>query len=202
MTLGASPDVKEEGDSDDEGDIRMSDDEDEKMDRGSSPASLTPLEANGDSLKRKRELDREADGGPMEGSRTPTKRLKSHSPPPPPPPPPPADVSGDASAATSPRDALEHDDGAFASKTMADVLASAQQDTGDDADVTLDDTNVGTSEPNGHPDAIANDLHTSFPSAQRLPHGPNEPDPENRIDQDYEGRRTCGLKHSIETGAG
>jgi SRI (Set2 Rpb1 interacting) domain len=139
MNLDASPDVKNEGRSDDD-DVKMSDDEDEKQ------TPLTPSAAmNGEGLKRKRdEDDIKADS---EISKSPAKRMKSESPPPPPPPPaPPVGTPPMQCEDVSPAEieSALHADTSFAEKSMADVLAEAQQDSGDGydgADTSMQDAN-------------------------------------------------------------
>lgn len=111
----------------------MSDDEDDKenlVDKKSPP--LTPI-IDGDNLKRKRDVsDPQIKEEPI-GSESPNKKLKSHSPPPPPPPPPapPLETPTD-SVHDSPTDFHAEQETRFKSKTMADVLASAQQDEEED----------------------------------------------------------------------
>jgi len=84
------PCVKKEAESDDEQDMAMSEEEDEKPKRESA-TPVTPMDQLliSEGLKRKRGID----GNPSftekgEEETTPSKRLKSESPPPPPPPPP------------------------------------------------------------------------------------------------------------------
>jgi hypothetical protein len=144
LNLDASPDVKREGQSDDE-DVKMSEDEDEKP----SPPTPSATGLNGDGLKRKREDDDEEDvKAESDVSKSPAKRIKSESPPPPPPPPePPADTPPIQSADVSPTELSNHlhADTSFADKSMADVLAEAQQDScdcDDDADVSMQDANA------------------------------------------------------------
>jgi len=103
---------------------------------------------NGDSLKRKREEDDEEQVEVhSDVSKSPAKQMKSESPPPPPPPPgPPADTPPAQSEEVSPSDVENHlhADTSFAEKSMADVLAEAQQDSGDGdeaADVSMEDAN-------------------------------------------------------------
>lgn len=142
LNLDASPDVKKEEQSDDE-DVQMSDDDDEK-----ATPSFPPAGTNGDCLKRKRE---EADEDDVkidsDMSKSPSKRMKSESPPPPPPPPePPVDTPPVQSENASPAEITNHlhADTSFAQKSMADVLAEAQQDPGDgdgEADTSMQDAN-------------------------------------------------------------
>jgi SRI (Set2 Rpb1 interacting) domain len=142
LNLDASPDVKTEGRSDDD-DVKMSDDEDEKQTPPTPPAAM-----NGEGLKRKRDEDDEddikADG---EISKSPAKRMRSESPPPPPPPPaPPVDTPPMQCEDMSPAEieSALHADTSFAEKSMADVLAEAQQDSGDGddgADTSMQDAN-------------------------------------------------------------
>lgn len=87
---GDGVDVKKEDESDGDGDIKMSDDELDKLDeKGSSPISESV--GHMDSSKRKREADenqdKQVDGKSARGDASPTKRLRSSTPPPPPPPP-------------------------------------------------------------------------------------------------------------------
>jgi SRI (Set2 Rpb1 interacting) domain len=103
---------------------------------------------NGDGLKRKRdENEEEQVEVDSDVSRSPAKRMKSESPPPPPPPPgPPADTPPAQSEELSPSEIENslHADTSFAEKSMADVLAEAQQDSGDGddaADVSMEDAN-------------------------------------------------------------
>ncbi|KAL9107620.1 MAG: hypothetical protein Q9227_007523 [Pyrenula ochraceoflavens] len=133
----ASPVLKKELESDDE-DIKMSDDEDEEIlaEKKSSPE--TPS-LDGDNLKRKRE---EIEVKPLsEPDTSPSKKLKSHSPPPPPPPPPPGPPAESpvASVETSRMEVHPKLRTGFATKSMADVLAQAQQDsfTPEDEDVPM-----------------------------------------------------------------
>lgn len=140
LNLDASPDMKKEGNSDDD-DVKMSDDEDEK------PSPPTPSAGmNGDGLKRKRDQDDEEDiKADVDITQSPAKRMKSESPPPPPPPPePPVDTPPMQSEDASPSDTENHlhADTSFAEKSMADVLAEAQQDSCDDAaDTSMEDAN-------------------------------------------------------------
>ena len=135
LNLDASPDLKTDGHSDDE-DVKMSEDEDE------TPTPPTPSAGmNGDGLKRKREEDDEVDvKTDSDASKSPAKRVKSNSPlpPPPPPPEPPVDSPPMQSDGWSPADVAKalHADTSFADKSMADVLAEAQQDSGDGDDLT------------------------------------------------------------------
>jgi hypothetical protein len=144
LNLDASPDFKQEDHSDDE-DVKMSEDEEEKP----SPPTPSANECHGDKLKRKREEDDDEDVKMNnELSKSPAKRVKSESPPPPPPPPaPPVDTPPMQSEEASPDDGPKHlhADTSFAGKSMADVLAEAQQDTGDaddDADTSMQDANA------------------------------------------------------------
>lgn len=135
--LDASPDldddVKKEDESDDE-DVKMSDDED-------SP-SLKQEATNGDtSLKRKRSSPYIKDED-EDFTKSPFKRpnlSETESPPPPPPPPappaetPPQDMATpEPQEAGMPEDTDIHADTSFKSKSMADVLAEAQADTGEE----------------------------------------------------------------------
>jgi [histone H3]-lysine36 N-trimethyltransferase len=104
---------------------------------------------DGDGLKRKRGRDDEEEIEiESNASKSPAKRMKSESPPPPPPPPPgpPADTPPAQSEEVSPSEMENHlhADTSFAEKSMADVLAEAQQDSGDGddpADVSMEDAN-------------------------------------------------------------
>ena len=120
-----SPGVKKEEDSDDE-DLKMSDVEDNDdtpADKKSSPE--TPS-LNGDILKRKRGG---TDSNTLdEPDTSPSKKFKSHSPPPPPPPPGPPAETPTNSVSASPMELQQEAQTGFATKSMADVLASAQQD--------------------------------------------------------------------------
>jgi [histone H3]-lysine36 N-trimethyltransferase len=178
LNLDASPDMKREGNSEDD-DVKMSEDEEEK------PTPPSPsIGTNGDGLKRKREEDDEEDlKAEIDITKSPAKRMKSESPPPPPPPPgPPVDTPPMQSEDASPTETDEHlhADTSFAEKSMADVLAQAQQDScdGDDgADVSMQDANHNFA--NGVKDA-KDSLHFSdvvehglrSPSEQQNGHSP------------------------------
>ena len=142
LNLDASPDIKREGDSNDE-DVKMSEDEDDEP----TPPSPSANVLNGDGLKRKRDEDDEDDvKADSDISKSPAKRIKSESPPPPPPEPP-VDTPPMQSEDVSPVEMSNqlHADTSFAEKSMADVLAEAQQDSGDGgdhADVSMDDANA------------------------------------------------------------
>ena len=148
QNLDASPDVdvKKENESDDE-DVKMSEDEPDE-DEKPTPASPSTDMQNGDTLKRKRSRSagRHAKGED-DLTKSPLKKLNLDSPPPPPPPPPappmetPDGTPGQSEDA-SPAETRLHADTSFKSKSMADVLAEAQQDTGDDADVSMEDPNT------------------------------------------------------------
>jgi hypothetical protein len=112
----------------------------------SPPTSLAATNGNG----HKRGSDEDAEEGNKarsDGSESPAKRSKSESPPPPPPPPgPPVDTPPMQSEGASPSETTNrlHADTSFAEKTMADVLAEAQQDPGDGddlGDLSLQDAN-------------------------------------------------------------
>ena len=135
--LDASPDaddeVKKEDESDDE-DVKMSDDEE-------SPSPKREG-TNGDiSLKRKRPSPDIKDDD-EDFTKSPFKKpnlSETESPPPPPPPPaPPAETPPHDMATPEPPDADMpeetdiHADTSFKSKSMADVLAEAQADTGEE----------------------------------------------------------------------
>ena len=148
QNLDASPDVdvKKEDGSDDE-DIKMSEDEREE-DVKPMPADLSIDVQNGDSLKRKRSRSESRDVKDEDDlTKSPLKKLNLDSPPPPPPPPPappmetPDGTPGQSEGA-SPAEMSLHADTSFKSKSMADVLAEAQQDTGDDADMSIEDANT------------------------------------------------------------
>ena len=99
-------DVKEEGESDGDQDMAMSDDDEDVKRKLESATPVTPsdqlLQAEG--LKRKRAKDEGPDSMKIEHSEaTPSKRHKSESPPPPPPPPPPADETPPDSTSYSQR---------------------------------------------------------------------------------------------------
>ena len=125
----------------DDNDVRMSDGDYEK-ETPDTPC-IPPDNIEGDSLKRKR-ADNEPANEQVDGdilaidSQSPAKRIKSQSPPPPPPPPaPPSEsapmpVENDSLAASPPENGASqlHADTSFADKSMADVLAKAQQDCG------------------------------------------------------------------------
>ncbi|KAL9624020.1 MAG: hypothetical protein Q9160_001773 [Pyrenula sp. 1 TL-2023] len=146
-----SPDVKKEEESDEE-DVKMSDDEDENENIGEHKSSpLTPT-LNGDSLKRKRGEDKLEIKQAPDGSESPSKKLKSHSPPPPPPPPPgpPVETPTD-STHDSPMDMHLNQDTRFKSKSMAVVLASAQQDC-DEEDTPMGDIKAEEAEEHAHLD--------------------------------------------------
>jgi SRI (Set2 Rpb1 interacting) domain len=103
---------------------------------------------NGDSLKRKRnEANEEQVVVDSDVSKSPVKRMKSESPPPPPPPPGPPIDTPPTQAEEMSLNVVEnhlHADTSFAEKSMADVLAEAQQDSGDGddaADVSMEDAN-------------------------------------------------------------
>ena len=145
QNLDASPevDVKNEDGSDDE-DIKMSEDEREE---DVEPMTTMDMQ-NGDSLKRKRSRSEGQDVKDEDDlTKSPLKKLNLDSPPPPPPPPPappmetPDGTPGQSEDA-SPAEMNLHADTSFKSKSMADVLAEAQQDTGDDADMSIDDANT------------------------------------------------------------
>lgn len=145
--LDASPDmeVTEHAETDEE-DVRMSEvepDEDEKA----TPDSPTLPVHNNDVLKRKRPASEDhEDKVEDELTKSPLKKLNLDSPtPPPPPPPPPMETTNGTpgqSADASPEDTSLHADTSFKSKSMADVLAEAQQDSGDDADVSMLEANT------------------------------------------------------------
>lgn len=159
LNLDASPDTKKEGQSDDE-DVKMSDDDEEKT------TPRTPLAGmNEDGLKRKRaveedEAEEEAEDNDddikaeSDMSKSPAKRIKSESPPPPPPPPePPIDtpppIKSEERAAVQMANHQLHADTSFAEKSMADVLAEAQQDGGDgdeSVDNSMPDVSPGSSD--------------------------------------------------------
>ena len=161
--LDLSPDAKKDEDdttmlSDVEDDVKMSDDEDgdADLDKTSSPTSP-------DTLKRKREAgdndeETSAENGVFATPASPSKRLRSQSidpstsdvvpPPPAPPPPPPMTPDDTQQDDVVEENGLTHDhedEGtAFAGKSMADVLASAQQDAEDDVDALMEvETNAG-----------------------------------------------------------
>lgn len=148
--VDASPavDVKKEDDSDDE-DVKMSEDEPDEDEKPSFASPLTEMQS-GETMKRKRSCSADRDTKDEDDlTKSPLKKLNLDSPPPPPPPPPPAppmetpdDTPGQSEDA-SPAGMGLHADTSFKSKSMADVLAEAQQDPGDDADVSMEDT--GTS---------------------------------------------------------
>ncbi len=106
--------------------------------RSNSPPTSLVI-TNGNSHKRGRDEDQEDDNKfNRDASKSPAKRLKSESPlPPPPPPGPPVDTPPMQSEDASPSDTMNqlHADTSFAEKSMADVLAEAQQDPGDSDDV-------------------------------------------------------------------
>lgn len=169
LNLDASPDIKGEGESDEE-DVKMSEDEDEK------PTPPTPSAGtNGDGLKRKREEDDEEDvKADSDMSKSPVKRIKSESPPPPPPPPqPPAESPPTQSEDASPPETTNHlyADTSFAEKSMADVLAEAQQDPGDGddgAEISMQEAN----------DTFANPSKENKDSphlSDTIEHGPRSP---------------------------
>jgi [histone H3]-lysine36 N-trimethyltransferase len=147
QNLDASPevDVNKEDGSDGE-DIKMSEDEREG-DVKLMPADLSIDAQNSDSLKRKRSRSEGRDVKDEDGlAKSPLKKLNLDSPPPPPPPPPapPMETPDDTprqSEGASPAEVSLHADTSFKSKSMADVLAEAQQDTGYDADMSIEDTN-------------------------------------------------------------
>lgn len=207
--LDASPDLKKEPDTDDDGDVKMSDDEEDKFEEDSSPLDPGDNGTNGDNLKRKRELDdREGMTEDGDGSQSPNKKVKSQTPPPPPPPPP-AEMSADASADTSPREGIfEREEGAFSHKTMADVLASAQQDTGDDADTTMGEPKT---EFNGVSSSFAGKRERSTASGCDTPNPPMKRSPSNSPNEDlkegsefeYEQQgHDSRMNMGIETSAG
>ena len=143
-TLEASPemDVPKEHGSDDE-DVKMSEDEPDEDEQPGSASPLTEMRS-GDTLKRKR--SRSLDGDTKEEddvTKSPLKKLNLDSPPPPPPPPPappvetPDGTPGQSEDA-SPAERSLGGGTSFTSKSMADVLAEAQQDPGDDADVPME----------------------------------------------------------------
>jgi hypothetical protein len=146
--LDNSPDrdVKREDESDDE-DVKMSEDEPDE-DEKPTPASPSMDMQNGDTLKRKRSRSEDRDVKDEDDlTKSPLKKLNLDSPPPPPPPPPappmetPDSTPGQSEDA-SPAETSLHADTSFKSKSMADVLAEAQQDTGEDADVSMEDANT------------------------------------------------------------
>lgn len=149
LNLDASPDieVKKEDGTDDE-DVKMSEDEVE----GEKPSPPTPANGtNGDTLKRKRSHDEDIDmKDENDESKSPMKRLKSHSPPPPPPPPPAPPSDGTPAESVEASPTVEgvhlHSDTSFKSKTMADVLAEAQQDTAEEGDVPMEEETNGNGE--------------------------------------------------------
>jgi [histone H3]-lysine36 N-trimethyltransferase len=144
----ASPDmdVKKEDESDDE-DVKMSEDEPEEAEKPAS-ASSSPNIPNGDTLKRKRSRSEDRDVKEEDDlTKSPLKKLNLDSPPPPPPPPPAPpietpDGTPRQSEDASPAEVSLHADTSFKSKSMADVLAEAQQDNGDEADVPMEDANT------------------------------------------------------------
>lgn len=146
-TVDGSPDleVKKEDDSEDE-DVKMS--EDEPDEEKATPASPVPQMQNGDILKRKRSRSEDSNINDDDDlTKSPLKKLNLDSPPPPPPPPPappvdtPNGTPGESEDA-SPAEISLYADTSFKSKSMADVLAEAQQDTGDDADMSMEDANT------------------------------------------------------------
>ena len=123
------------------------DEEDTMLDKPSSPTSPA------DTLKRKREdgtsplIDTQNGAAALHTPPSPTKRLRSQYPTqsqpteldiaPPAPPPPPPMTPDDTQQAEEEEDAQQNGEDdetgtAFAGKSMADVLASAQQDGGDE----------------------------------------------------------------------
>lgn len=146
--LDASPDldIKKEDESDVE-DVKMSEDEADD-DEKATPASPSTEMQNGDTLKRKRSGSEDRDVKDEDDlTKSPLKKLNLDSPPPPPPPPPappmetPEGTPGQSQDA-SPGELSLHADTSFKSKSMADVLAEAQQDPGDDADVSMEDAST------------------------------------------------------------
>jgi histone-lysine N-methyltransferase SETD2 len=144
-TFDASPemDVQKEHGSDDD-DVKMSEDEPDEDEQPGSASPLTEMRS-GETLKRKR--SRSLDRDPKEEddlTKSPLKKLNLDSPPPPPPPPPPAppvetpDGTPGQSEDASPAEMSLGAGTSFTSKSMADVLAEAQQDPGDDADVPME----------------------------------------------------------------
>lgn len=150
QNLDASPDMdfKKEDETDDE-DVKMSEDEPDEDDEKPTPASPSTGVHDGDTLKRKRPFS-EDDYVKDEDSLTksPLKKLNLDSPPPPPPPPPPGpptetpNGTPGQSEDASPADTSLHADTSFKSKSMADVLAEAQQDSGEDVDVSMQEANT------------------------------------------------------------
>jgi len=131
----ASPDVDIKKEEVDDEDVRMSDEEGAH----STPTLTTPAtpsERNG-ALKRKRLDESDHDVKDEDDpTRSPLKKLSMETPPPPPPPPAPPIETPPAS---TPREDVDietdiHADTNFRSRSMADVLAQAQQEDDDDDD--------------------------------------------------------------------
>jgi hypothetical protein len=135
-------DVQKEHGSDDD-DVKMSEDEPGEDEQPGSASPLTEMRS-GETLKRKRSCSLDPDPKDEDDvTKSPLKKLNLDSPPPPPPPPPappvetPDGTPGQSEDA-SPADMSLGAGTSFTSKSMADVLAEAQQDPGDDADVPME----------------------------------------------------------------
>lgn len=165
-----SPAVRKEEEKEeetDEEDVKMSEDEDDKENIANKKSSPLTPSINGDSLKRKRDdinLDIQQE---PDGSDSPNKKIKSHSPPPPPPPPPapPVETPTD-SAHDSPFDAQPEQETSFKSKSMADVLASAQQDC--DEDMSMTDIKAEEAEAHAHLDGANSGLRNGISCKQEV----------------------------------
>ena len=136
--------LKNEEDSDHEG-VKMSEEDGDGEGGKYSLSSPSADQKNGDCLKRKRSSHNDVDiTGEAELTRSPLKKPNLDSPPPPPPPPappmetPPEGEPHDREQASA-LEAILHADTSFKSKSMADVLAEAQQDLDDDLDVSMQD---------------------------------------------------------------
>ncbi len=145
LDASSDMDVKKEDETDDE-DVKMSEDEPDE-DEKPTPDSPSIAMHSGDTLKRKRASDEGDINDEDDLTKSPLKKMNSDSPPPPPPPPPgppietPDGTPGQSEDA-SPAEPNLHADTSFKSKSMADVLAEAQQDTGDDADVSMEEAHT------------------------------------------------------------
>ena len=149
-------DVKEEGESDGDQDMAMSDDEEDGKPKLESATPITPSDQllQGEGLKRKRVKDEGADSMKIEDSEaTPSKRHKSESPPPPPPPPPPADGTPPNSTSFSERGLDDVDSYSYAANQSlggTDYMEMAPESVGDSLPQkdSSDDTTTGIKDDN------------------------------------------------------
>lgn len=124
--------VKEEGHSDDDQDLAMSEDDGDQKVKSEALTPATPLDMvlTSDGLKRKRD-DMESVGRVKHGhggvDLTPNKVLKAETPPPPPPPPPPPAAQGRASNSPA-GDTSMYDSAGFPIGTEGDMTPASESD--------------------------------------------------------------------------